>query len=173
METARLQIEIMYQETRNTATVKMAALMGAAVLLNLMAASPVIADRITVGELAESCDALLVTGDPRAGSLCRAFVQGYLMGAGKWANGIGSAPEEGEDDEESFTERAIETRVSPDLLEEVQEEPAPEFCLGETTGLTDVAQVVAAEFESGSEAAEVPDAMAVRRALAREFPCDG
>lgn len=163
----------MCKETRKTPARKSAALLGIAALFNLIALSPVLAERITGGELAESCQALLASDDHQAGSLCRAFVHGYLMGAGKLQDGIGKGNETGEEDEDEgdFTERAMETRINPDLLEEVQAGPGPEFCLGESVELADVAQVIAVQLGPDRDTAEMPEASAVRRALAREFPC--
>lgn len=159
-------------KSRRTPSFKTAVLLGLAVLLNLVAMTPVLAERMTGSELAESCEALLASDDPRAGALCRAFVHGYLMGAGKLTDGIGKADATGEEDEEDFTERAMETRINPDLLEAVQAGPNPEFCLGESVELADVAQVIAIQLGSDRETDEMPEAMEVRRALAREFPCD-
>jgi len=149
-------------------------LLGLALLLATSAIPTAGADWVHKQELEDSCAALLWLEDERQGAMCRGFVHGYLLGA----DGAPPLPEpnasaDTEPARESYSERALRTRISPAYVRRVTSVEPVSYCLGGTTELTDVIQAIAEYLESHPDASGVIESPMVQEALMRRFPCEG
>lgn len=131
------------------------------------------ADWVRKQELEDSCAALLWLEDERQGAMCRGFVHGYLLGADDTPPlPMGEASRGEQSDGESYSERALRTRISPAYVKRATRVEPVTYCLGGTTDLSDVVQAIADYLESHSDASGVIESPMVQEALMRRFPCD-
>lgn len=137
------------------------------------ASVPATADWIRQDELESSCAALLQTGNEADGSVCRGFVHGFLLGS----ESVGASPadpavlEQGPG--ESYSERALRTRVTRAQVERVTGTGAPDFCLGEEVELVELVRAITDYMEAVDVVnGEIRPPM-VREALRQQFPCEG
>jgi len=150
-----------------------APLLGLALLLGANAPPTAGADWVRKQELEDSCAALLWLEDERQGAMCRGFVHGYLLGAdGAPPLPVQAAPASERSGGESYSERALRTRLSPAYVRRVTGAKTASYCLGGTTDLADVVKAITEYLESHSDATGVIESPMVQEALMRRFPCD-
>lgn len=147
---------------------------GLALLLGGYALPTAGAEWLHKQELEESCAALLWLEDKRDGAMCRGFVHGYLLGA----EGAPPFPDATGDADagtarESYSERALRTRISPAYVRRATSVEPVTYCLGDSIVLADVIQAIADYLESNPEAAGIIEPPMVQEALTRRFPCEG
>lgn len=143
---------------------------GLALMAFAVGARTTHAEWVSVEELQASCDALLSGATDRNGSICRAFVHGYLLGSDRPASP--QRPVKAPAASESWSDRALRTRVNPVLLQRVQSSGPSPYCIEEGTALDEVVRTIADHISAHPAAADVGNGAIVREALVRHFPCD-
>ena len=130
-------------------------------------------EALSTAELAEHCEIYLNEPDGEDGIFCVRYIQGFIDGAVATDERVtlNVADEFESDEAESFTERAIRTRLG-NRLEEFGSSYYAEFCLGEPVPLKDVVDVVVADILDPLRTRNRPLARdVVYTALRREYPC--
>lgn len=125
---------------------------------------------LTAAQLHEVCaDSREQPDDPEA-RLCVYYVKGFLDGAvatdGRVAMNVASEVEEGE----TFTERAIRTRVG-NRLKKFGPSVYAEFCVGQPDPIADVVLHVIEELDRYDDLEGVQAQTVVYDALRRHYPC--
>lgn len=125
----------------------------------------------TAESLREVCADALDDLESDASQLCVAYVRGFLDGAvatdGRVADNVTREIEE----EETFTKRAIRTRVI-NRLETYGDSVYAEFCIGQPDPIIDVVQHVIEEFDEYDDLEGVQAQSVVYRSLRRHYPCE-
>lgn len=125
---------------------------------------------LNAGELEASCDRFLGGSDGDGnGALCLAFLQGFLAGADTTPKALRDA-ENGEWYDESFSERALRTRLG--RLRMMQVRSATDYCIGDDVAALEIVDAVATYLKEHPETLSMTDADAVRQALVSSYPCD-
>ena len=120
--------------------------------------------------LNDVCDRAAVEPDTDDARLCVAYVQGFLDGAvatdGRVAENVASEMSE----EETFSERAIRTRVI-NRLRDFGPSVYAEFCVGQPDPIADVVLHVIEELDRYEELDGVQAQTIVYDSLRRHYPC--
>src|SRR5690606_37466646 len=115
--------------------------LGLGLILGALPARNSLADCVSWQELRESCDNWLAPAGEGDGSLCRAYLHGYLAaseGEKPTPRGLKSAAES-----ESYSERAVRTRINPALTQRAQPQDPLAYCIEDGSELSTIAEVVA------------------------------
>lgn len=127
---------------------------------------------LTVHELVVHCEYL--TSDPEGvdGQYCIRYIQGFIDGAVETDERIVQSLESVGNDEETFTERAIRTRMP---RRGAYERPGSlaGFCLGDPLQLRQIVDTIVADLVDLDigETAKSPARIAVEDSLRRHYPC--
>jgi hypothetical protein len=139
----------------------------------ISAASDALAvEALSTEELISHCAVYEQDPDGEDGIFCVRYIQGFIDGAVVTDERVTYNVADEYDREESFTERAIRTRLGS-RIDRYGPSYYAEFCLGEPLPLAEVARVVIADLlaledlEGRELAREV-----VYATLRREYPCD-
>lgn len=146
-------------------------LSGPAALLLVLFTLPAFAvDPLSASSLQRYCDgALESTGTPES-RLCIAYVNGFLDGAVATDARVAENVVDEIDRDETFTERAIRTRV----IRRIQDFGASvyaEFCVGQPVPIADVVGHVIEEFDNYGSLEGVDAQDVVYASLRRHYPC--
>lgn len=125
---------------------------------------------LTGAELAEICVNAEPSTDSKESQLCVFYVKGFLDGAvatdGRVAENVASEI----DEEETFTERAIRTRVI-NRLRDYGPSVYAEFCVGQPDPIADVVLHVIEELDMYTDLQNVQAQSVVYASLRRHYPC--
>lgn len=125
---------------------------------------------LTAEELKEICADVDLAAEGSESRPCITYVKGFLDGAvatdGRVAENVVSEF----DDEETFTERAIRTRVI-DRLNRFGPSVYADFCVGQPDPIVDVVQHVIEELERYDDLSNVQAQTVVYASLRRHYPC--
>lgn len=128
---------------------------------------------LSAEELALHCTAIPDDADSVDGQYCIRYIQGFIDGA--IATDIRVMLNmEAEREEETFTERAIRTRmIDRDL--QLRASGYAEFCLGDPVPLAEVVAKVVADLDQRTKAMDSSGTArdAVYESLRRNYPCEG
>ncbi len=131
-------------------------------------------EALSTEELAEHCEIYLNEPDGEDGIFCVRYIQGFIDGAIATDERVtlNVADEFGSEEAESFTERAIRTRLG-NRLQEFGSSYYAEFCLGEPVPLKEVVDLVVADVLDPLRTMNRPLARdVVYTTLRREYPCE-
>jgi hypothetical protein len=126
---------------------------------------------LTAEELASHCEAFPDDADSVDGEYCVRYIQGFIDGA--VATDVRVMLNMEAEKEESFTERAIRTRmIDRDL--QLRAAGYAEFCLGDPVPLAEVVAKVVADLEQRIKAMDSSGTArdAVYESLRRNYPCE-
>lgn len=142
----------------------------AAVVLSIAAEDALSIEPLSAEELKEICSETdAATSDPGA-RLCAAYVNGFLDGAvatdGRVAENVASEF----DEDESFSERAIRTRIV-DRLDRFGPSVYAEFCVGQPDPIADVIGHVIEELELYDDLSGIQAQAVVYASLRCHYPC--
>jgi len=138
------------------------------VLLTLCAFAPALqADWITESELHKSCDAFVAEPNSLEGSSCLAFVQGFLVGAERFTEADDNSTAK-----ETFTERAMRTRLSTTQLQRIKGSASQPYCIHESTPVAEVLEAIRSHLSSTGQESSLISTATLRQALSQSFPCD-
>ena len=125
---------------------------------------------LTAEELDEICAGVDLSAENSESRPCITYVKGFLDGAvatdGRVAENVASEF----DDEESFSERAIRTRII-DRLNRFGPSVYADFCVGQPDPIVDVVQHVIEELERYDDLSTVQAQQVVYASLLRHYPC--
>lgn len=128
-------------------------------------------EALSTDELAEHCEIYLNEPDGEDGIFCVRYIQGFIDGAVATDARVTFNVAAEYDRDESFSERAIRTRLG-NRIEEFGSSYYAEFCLGEPVPLKEVVDTVVADILNPDLIANQPLARDVVYAtLRREYPC--
>ena len=143
------------------------------IVMTSVAASDALAvEALSTEELISHCAVYEEDPDGEDGIFCVRYIQGFIDGAVVTDERVTYNVADEYDREETFTERAIRTRLGS-RIDRYGPSYYAEFCLGEPVPLAEVARVVIADllrlenFEGRELARDV-----VYATLRREYPCD-
>ena len=126
---------------------------------------------LTAEQLQQACVEFRGQADSPYSALCVYYVKGFLDGAvatdGRVAENVAAEIEEAE----SFTDRAIRTRVGS-RLEEYGPSVYAEFCVGQPDPITEVVMHVVEELERYDDLDGVQAQSVVYASLRRHYPCE-
>ena len=126
---------------------------------------------LTAEQLQQACVEFKGQADSAYSALCVYYVKGFLDGAvatdGRVAENVAAEIEEAE----SFTERAIRTRVGS-RLEEYGPSVYAEFCVGQPDPIAEVVMHVVEELERYDDLEGVQAQNVVYASLRRHYPCE-
>ena len=128
---------------------------------------------LTAEELASHCAAFPDEADSVDGEYCVRYIQGFIDGAIATDVRVMLNMEAEKEEEESFTERAIRTRmIDRDL--QLRASGYAEFCLGDPVPLAEVVGKVVADLEQRIKAMDSTGTArdAVYESLRRNYPCE-
>lgn len=125
------------------------------------------ADWITEAELHESCDAFVSQPNSLEGSSCLAFVQGFLVGAEQF-----TVAKDDTAAKETFTERAMRTRLSATQLQRIEGSSSQPYCIDDNTPVAEVLEAIRNHLSSTGQESSLISTATLRQALSRSFPCD-
>lgn len=130
-------------------------------------------ESLSTAELASHCDHYRENPEGEDGIFCVRYIQGFIDGAVATDERVAlNVAAEYEDDQESFTERAIRTRLGS-RLERFGPSYYAEFCLGAPVPLAEVVERVV---DSLAEAEFTPDDQRARdvvyQVLREHYPCE-
>lgn len=129
-------------------------------------------EALSTEELVSHCVVYEDDPDGEDGIFCVRYIQGFIDGAVATDERVTNNVSAEYEKEESFTQRAIRTRVGS-MLNRYGPSYYAEFCLGDPVPLADVVEVVVADllaldsFEGRERARDV-----VYSTLRREYPCE-
>ena len=125
---------------------------------------------LTAEELNKICADVDLTAENSESRPCITYVKGFLDGAvatdGRVAENVASEF----DDEETFTERAIRTRII-DRMNRFGPSVYAEFCVGQPDPIVDVVQHVIEELKRYENLSAVQAQAVVYASLLRHYPC--
>lgn len=125
---------------------------------------------LTAVQLKAVCSGATNRPDSPETMLCVYYVKGFLDGAvatdGRVAENVAAEIE----DQESFAERAIRTRVI-NRLRDYGPSVYAEFCVGQPDPVADVVLHVVEELERYDDLARIPAQVIVYDSLRRHYPC--
>ena len=144
-----------------------------AIVAFLAAASDALAvEALSTEELISHCAVYEEDPDGEDGIFCVRYIQGFIDGAVVTDERVTYNVADEYDREESFTERAIRTRLGS-RIDRYGPSYYAEFCLGEPVPLAEVARVVIADLLALEDLAGRELARDVVYAtLRREYPCE-
>lgn len=125
------------------------------------------ADWITESELHKSCDAFVAEPESLEGTSCLAFVQGFLLSAERFR-----AAKNDSAAKETFSERAMRTRLSATQLQRIESSTSQPYCIDETTPVAEVLEAIRNHLSSTGQESSLISTATLQQALSRSFPCD-
>ncbi|MEJ2255941.1 MAG: Rap1a/Tai family immunity protein [Woeseiaceae bacterium] len=128
---------------------------------------------LTASELASHCEAYPDDPESDDGEYCVRYIQGFIDGAIATDVRVMLNMEAEKDEEETFTERAIRTRIiDRDML--LRASGYAEFCLGDPVPLAEVVSRVVADLDQRIKATDSSGTArdAVYESLRRNYPCE-
>jgi hypothetical protein len=127
---------------------------------------------LSAQELSSHCALLISDPEGVDGQYCIRYVQGFIDGAVATDVRVMLNAENTADRKETYTERAMRTRV-PSRAERSRAASLAGFCLGDPLPLRDVVDVVVADLTAISEkqALDVPAMDVVYASLRQHYPC--
>lgn len=146
---------------------------ASSILVLAAAASDALAvEALSTEELIAHCAVYEENPDGEDGIFCVRYIQGFIDGAVVTDERVTYNVADEYDREETFTERAIRTRLGS-RIDRYGPSYYAEFCLGEPLPLAEVARVVILDLLKIDDA-ERPELArdVVYTTLRREFPCD-
>jgi hypothetical protein len=128
---------------------------------------------LTAEELASHCIAFPDEVDSADGQYCVRYIQGFIDGAVATDVRVMLNMEAEKDDEETFTERAIRTRMI-DRTSERRAAGYAEFCLGDPLPLLEVVKTIVNDLNQRTKSMDSSGTArdAVYESLRRNFPCE-
>ena len=128
---------------------------------------------LTAEELAAHCAALPDDPESVDGEYCIRYIQGFIDGAIATDVRVMLNMEAEKDEEETFTERAIRTRMI-DRNSILRAAGYAEFCLGDPVPLADVVAKVVADLDQRIKATDSSGTArdVVYESLRRNYPCE-
>jgi len=128
---------------------------------------------LTAEELAAHCAALPDDIDSVDGQYCVRYIQGFIDGAVATDVRVMLNMEAEKDAKETFTERAIRTRMI-DRNSILRASGYAEFCLGDPVPLADVVAKVVADLDQRIKSTDSSGSArdAVYESLRRNYPCE-
>jgi hypothetical protein len=128
---------------------------------------------LTAEELASHCAALPDDPESVDGEYCIRYIQGFIDGAIATDVRVMLNMEAEKDEEETFTERAIRTRMI-DRNSILRAAGYAEFCLGDPVPLADVVAKVVADLDQRIKATDSSGTArdVVYESLRRNYPCE-
>lgn len=128
---------------------------------------------LTAEELASHCVAFPDDADSVDGQYCIRYIQGFIDGAVATDVRVMLNIEAESGGEETFTERAIRTRMI-DRTPERRAAGYAEFCLGDPVPLVEVVARVVADLDERMKSMDSPGTArdVVYESLRRNYPCD-
>lgn len=149
----------------------MAASAALLLVLQIFATHPVKAvEVLSASELASHCALLGSEPDGVDGQYCIRYIQGFIDGAVATDARVMLNAEEALAREETFSERAMRTRV-PNRADLSRAAGLAGFCLGEPLGLRDVVDAVVADL-ADVKLQQQPAMEVVYASLQRHYPCE-
>ena len=143
--------------------------------LGLLAVAPLDAgavESLSTEELKSHCDYFEEDPDSKDGIFCVRYVQGFIDGAVATDERVTYNVANEYDREETFTERAIRTRLGQ-RIERFGPSYYAEFCLGQPLPLKTVVQSVVDDLNDADRVTNQPLARDfVYATLRQEFPCE-
>ena len=126
---------------------------------------------LTAEELSQICADVDLSAENSESRPCITYVKGFLDGAvatdGRVAENVASEF----DDEETFTERAIRTRII-DRMNRYGPSVYADFCVGQPDPIVDVVQHVIEELDRYEDLSTVQAQSVVYASLLRHYPCE-
>ena len=146
--------------------------MTALLLVTLYATEATAVEALSTEELILHCAVYEDDPDGEDGIFCVRYIQGFIDGAVATDERVTYNVAAEYDKKESFTERAIRTRVGS-RIERYGPSYYAEFCLGDPVPLAEVVEVVVADL-LGLESLEGQERArdVVYATLRREYPCE-
>ena len=145
--------------------------LGWFVALTLLPLDAKAVETLSTQELTEHCEYFAEEPDSKDGVFCVRYIQGFIDGAVATDERVTRNVAAEIEKDESFTERAMRTRVG-NRLELYGPSVYAEFCLGEPVPLGEVVEKVVAELHDGDLVAAHPSARElVYHTLRTEYPC--
>lgn len=145
---------------------------GGAGIALLMACTANGVEALTTDELTSHCRLYDPDPDGIDGTFCVRYIQGFIDGAVATDEAVTFNVSNEYEREESFSERAIRTRVGS-RLDRFGPSVYAEFCLGEPVPLREVVEHVVADLLESEQPHEAPLARdVVYSTLRREYPCE-
>jgi hypothetical protein len=128
---------------------------------------------LTAEELASHCLAFPDDVESVDGQYCVRYIQGFIDGAVATDVRVMLNMEAEGDEEESFTERAIRTRII-DRNSQLRAAGYAEFCLGDPVPLVEVVATVVADLEQRLKSMDGTGTArdVVYESLRRNYPCE-
>lgn len=141
-----------------------------------IASMPTSASWLSADELQRHCGSYLSDQNSRGGTLCAAFIQGFIAGTSATEQEIDASVEHvGAAGNESFAERAARTRIGSRLQQEAVSGYSGYYCLEDDAPAEAVVARVTATMQQASD--YLSDSRSaeelVHEALVLSFPCDG
>lgn len=127
---------------------------------------------LTAQELASHCAHLDNDSEGVDGQYCIRYIQGFIDGAIATDARVMLNAESASNDSETFTERAIRTRL-PSRADRFRAANLAGFCLGDPLPLRNVVDLVVADLSNlpDSKAKNEPAMEVVYRSLQQHYPC--
>lgn len=147
-------------------------LLSLTLVLTLLSARPASAiEPLSALDLQQICADAKEAPQSERTKLCTLYVQGFLDGAVATDGRVAEAVMMEADNEESFTDRAIRTRVI-DRIRAYGPTVYAKFCVGQPDPIADVVAHVLEELELLENLDGVAAQTIVYSALRRHYPCD-
>jgi hypothetical protein len=128
---------------------------------------------LTAEELASHCIAVPDDVDSVDGQYCIRYIQGFIDGAVATDVRVMLNMEAERDEEETFTERAIRTRMI-DRTSQLRAAGYAEFCLGDPIPLVEVVETVVKDLDQRMKSMDSSGTArdVVYESLRRHYPCE-
>ena len=167
-----MSFEINYHRSRSSAM--LCTLMGSVLIILQLFLVPTAKalEVLSAQELASHCALLETKPDGVDGQYCIRYIQGFIDGAIATDVRVMLNAENALDDTETFTERAMRTRI-PSRADRSRAANLAGFCLGDPLPLRNVVDLVVADLAAlpDSKAANEPAMDVVYTSLLQHYPC--
>ena len=137
----------------------------------VVATDAVAIEPLTANELKEICTDVDLAPANSESRPCITYVKGFLDGAVATDARVAENVASEYDKEETFSERAIRTRII-DRLNRFGPSVYAEFCVGQPDPIADVVRHVIEEFDFYDDLEGVQAQQVVYASLRRHYPCD-
>jgi len=144
--------------------------LGLSVILGMTALPAFAVDPLSAGSLQRYCEGATESVDEPEARLCFTYVNGFLDGAIATDARVAENVVEEIDSDETFTERAIRTRVIR-RIEDYGASVYAEFCVGQPVSIIEVVTHVVDEFANYDTLEGLEAQTVVYSALRRHYPC--
>lgn len=126
---------------------------------------------LTAEELRTICANVDLSAEDSESRPCITYVKGFLDGAVATDSRVAENVASEFDGEQTFTERAIRTRII-DRMNRFGPSVYADFCVGQPDPIVDVVQHVIDELDRYDDLSEVQAQSVVYASLLRHYPCD-